>query len=249
VNANRINENTGATPLDERAYEPQNPRPDGPVDAQNETPKWRRDFPIEWGMDNYVTRRDFTKFLILISGATALGNGYFVLRKYQNSQSEHPRVRVAALGEIPVGEVKLFRYPTENDPAILMHLDNGDEPSSYAAYLQRCTHLTCPVLYSHETQQLECPCHHGYFDARTGAVLAGPPPRPLPRIALAFENGEIWAEGIDSEGLERVRNQQAADNAGRFEREVAEAERLQNEKDAAKNSSEVGAKSWRAKDR
>jgi len=27
--------------------------------------KWREDFPIEWGTDNYVTRREFRTFIVL----------------------------------------------------------------------------------------------------------------------------------------------------------------------------------------
>ena len=41
--------------------------PDGrPSDEQ---PKWRKDFPIDTAQDNYVARRDFTKFMVLISGS------------------------------------------------------------------------------------------------------------------------------------------------------------------------------------
>lgn len=156
-------------------------------------PKWRKDFPIEWGVDNYITRREFTKFLVLISGATTLGNGYFVLKKFQEGQVTHPAVEVATADEVPVGGVKLFRYPTDNDPAILLHL----EQDKYAAYMQRCTHLTCPVHFSIKSGHLECPCHHGGFDAETGRVLYGPPPRPLPRIKLRMADGRIYAEGID----------------------------------------------------
>src|SRR5262245_14866212 len=36
-------------------------------------PAWRQDFPIDWPQDHYVERRDFMKFLVLISGAMALG--------------------------------------------------------------------------------------------------------------------------------------------------------------------------------
>jgi hypothetical protein len=38
-----------------------------------EQPEWRRDFPIDTPQDNYVARRDFTKFLVLTSGAFAVG--------------------------------------------------------------------------------------------------------------------------------------------------------------------------------
>ncbi|HZO91079.1 MAG TPA: Rieske 2Fe-2S domain-containing protein [Chthonomonadaceae bacterium] len=156
------------------------------------TPKWRKDFPIEWGADNYVTRREFTKFLVLISGATFVGNGYFVLQKYREQREPFPSLEVAAVDAIQPGQVKLFRYPTEDDPAMLIRLASGE----FVAYKQRCTHLSCPVHYAAQRNRLECPCHNGAFDAATGAVLQGPPPRPLPKITLRIANGKIYAEGV-----------------------------------------------------
>lgn len=158
-------------------------------------PKWRKDFPIEWSADNYVTRREFTKFLVMASGATCLGNGYFILRRLSGSRQSAPSVAVASLGEVPVGGVKLFHYPTEDSPALLIRLADD----KYAAYLQRCTHLSCPVMLNADGQRLGCPCHNGAFDAATGRVLSGPPPRPLPRIALRVEGGQILAQGLEPE--------------------------------------------------
>jgi Rieske Fe-S protein len=45
---------------------------------------------------------------------------------------------------------------------------------------------------------LHCPCHEGVFDLRSGRVLAGPPPRPLPRIALDIRGRDIFATGVES---------------------------------------------------
>jgi Rieske Fe-S protein len=45
---------------------------------------------------------------------------------------------------------------------------------------------------------LHCPCHEGYFDLRTGRNIAGPPPRPLPKIALESRGDEIWAVGVET---------------------------------------------------
>src|SRR5437899_333863 len=104
-------------------------------------PKWRKDFPIEWGVDNYTTRREFTKFLVLVSGATFAGNGYFVLKRAQENREAHPSILIASVGDLRPGGVTLFRYPTDNDPALLIRLANGE----FVAYKQSCTHLSCPV--------------------------------------------------------------------------------------------------------
>jgi Rieske Fe-S protein len=129
-----------------------------------------------------------------------LGNGYFVLKKFQNNEATHPSVAVANVNDVAVGDVKLFRYPTENDPAMLISLADDQ----YVAYMQRSTHLTCPVKFSQQSGRLECPCHNGAFDVATGRVLEGPPPRPLPRIKLRIADGQIFAEGIDNSEGERA---------------------------------------------
>ena len=158
----------------------------------DETTKWREDFPTRWEDDNYTTRREFTKFLVLVSGATFVGNGYFVIQGLRSREHAFISKEIAKEDELAAGTVKLFRYPTENDPAMLIRLKDGQ----YVAYLQRCTHLSCPVHFAAQRGRLECPCHNGAFDAASGAVLEGPPPRPLPRISLRIENGSIFAEGV-----------------------------------------------------
>ncbi len=158
----------------------------------DKTPTWKTDFPIEATTDNYVSRREFTRFLVLVSGAAATGSGYFVIEKFAANREAYPTAVVALTSELAPGHAKLFNYPTENDPAILIHLNNG----GYVAYRQRCTHLSCPVNYRQDSDQLKCPCHNGVFDAATGAVLGGPPRRPLPRIMIRVGQDRIYALGI-----------------------------------------------------
>ena len=43
-----------------------------------ETPAWKDDFPISWVDDHYVTRREFTKSLVLVSCAAFCANGALV---------------------------------------------------------------------------------------------------------------------------------------------------------------------------
>ena len=98
---------------------------------------------------------------------------------------------VARADEIPVGGFKLFTYPSARDPCILVRT----APDSYVAYSRTCTHRACGVTYSRESGRLECPCHRGAFAVDTGAVAAGPPPRPLPRVALERRGGRLFAAG------------------------------------------------------
>ena len=71
-------------------------------------------------------------------------------------------------------------------------------PAGYVAYSKLCTHLGCPVgLYEQQLELLVCPCHQSMFNVRNGAVPQfGPAPRPLPQLALAFDDqGFLVAQG------------------------------------------------------
>src|SRR5437868_2550628 len=87
--------------------------------------QWREDFPINWEADHYVTRRELTKFLCLGSGLLFAANAALVvLGQTRKPAAMMPR-KVAALAEIPAGGSMLFRYPTEEDPCILVREADG----------------------------------------------------------------------------------------------------------------------------
>ncbi len=53
-----------------------------------------------------------------------------------------------------------------------------------------CTHLACRVSFKPDTLTFVCPCHNAIFSA-TGAVISGPPPRPLDQFESRIEGGQI----------------------------------------------------------
>jgi nitrite reductase/ring-hydroxylating ferredoxin subunit len=159
-------------------------------------PKWRRDFPIDTAQDGYVARRDFTKFLGLTSIAFVVGQFWITLEnRWRRARGRLPIVPVGRLADLPVGSAKTFHYPSESDPAILLR----PHESTLLAYSSQCTHLQCPVLPQLDAGRLHCPCHAGYFDLITGHPTAGPPRRPLPRIAMEIRGGAIYATGFEEE--------------------------------------------------
>jgi Rieske Fe-S protein len=162
--------------------------------SSNREPLWKDEFSVHSADERYVSRRQFTKFLVLTSAAMFVGNVWILLRKWLQKEPVYTPQPVERVGKIPVGGVKLFRYPTENDPCIMVRTDEN----TYVAYSQKCTHLSCAVYYAKEKDRLECPCHEGYFSVKTGAVLQGPPPRPLPRILLEQHGEELVAVGVDT---------------------------------------------------
>jgi arsenite oxidase small subunit len=139
-----------------------------------------------------VTRRGFGKFIGVGIGAVIVG-GLFALREWYHSQATPVRV-IAQTGEIPVRGSKIFQYPTDVAPCILVRTGETD----YVAYSRICTHNSCPVFYHPEENAFLCPCHNGLFSVANGAVLQGPPPRPLPRILLRIRGNDILAVGIDN---------------------------------------------------
>jgi Rieske Fe-S protein len=167
--------------------------PDGrPWSAQ---PKWRRDFPIDWPRDEYVARRDFTKFLVLVSLAFAAGQTSILLRHlWRRWSAAAPVQAVARLDEIPVGGSRLFRYPDADSHAIVVRLTTD----RLVAYDQACTHLLCPVIAQPDRGRLHCPCHNGNFDIETGRPTSGPPERPLARIRLDVRDGVVYATGREA---------------------------------------------------
>jgi nitrite reductase/ring-hydroxylating ferredoxin subunit len=155
-------------------------------------PPWKRDFPYEALSEEEVTRREFARYLVLGAGTMAAANvGLAVWTQLRTINAGEPRA-LTALSDIAVGGTHLFHYPGDGDPAILLRL--GDR--EVVAFSQKCTHLGCVVYFETAEQRWHCPCHEGNFDARTGAVVSGPPTRPLGRIDVEIRpDGQIWALG------------------------------------------------------
>ena len=153
---------------------------------------WRRDFPYEALAEEEVTRREFTRYLVLGAATMAGANvGLAIWTQLRSINTGEPRP-VVSLADVDIGGTYLFRYPSDNDPAVLLRLGERD----VVAFSQKCTHLGCVVFFQPDENRWHCPCHEGNFDARTGTVLSGPPPRPLGRIDVEIRaDGQVWALG------------------------------------------------------
>ena len=166
--------------------------PDG--QPAHDQPAWRQDFPIDWPQDHYVERRDFVKFLTLTSLAFAVGQLWIAGQSWSRRRRPQPGARrIAARGELAVGGSLVFNYPAEHDSCVLVRVADNE----FVAFSQKCTHLSCAVVPKPAAGVFHCPCHEGLFDLRSGRVLAGPPPRPLPRITLEIRGDDIYATGVE----------------------------------------------------
>ncbi len=141
--------------------------------------------------DPLLGRRDFLRLLAALSGGLALSTGAVAAGVFRRgSTAGHATKRIAS--SLGPGESVTFSYPGPDDPAIAVGLADGTP----VAFSSACPHLGCAVLWKKESGRLECPCHNGAFDARSGRVLAGPPPHPLARIRLEHRDDGIYATGV-----------------------------------------------------
>lgn len=162
-------------------------------DVRAATAPFQAEFPYERDEEAQVTRREFCNFLGLTSAALFVGAAGFAAKAALDAREAEvfSPARIDGAETLAPNSSLNFNYPGERDSAILVRAGDG----SYHAYGQKCTHLSCPVYYSRGEQRLECPCHEGAFDAASGAVLYGPPPRALDVIAVETRDGQVWAVG------------------------------------------------------
>ncbi|MEX1232352.1 MAG: Rieske 2Fe-2S domain-containing protein [Planctomycetaceae bacterium] len=156
-------------------------------------PQWRKDFPIDVPEDNITARREFSKFMVLISFAFFIGQMFIALHHLFRRKGRPGREKIAERSSLAIGETAGFHYPTENDPCLLIRRADNE----FVAFGAQCTHLMCGIRPDPDSDRLNCPCHRGYFDAATGIPLAGPPRRPLPRITLEIAGETIYATGVE----------------------------------------------------
>ncbi|HJZ86696.1 MAG TPA: Rieske 2Fe-2S domain-containing protein [Polyangia bacterium] len=156
-------------------------------------PRWKQDFPIKWENDHYVTRRELAKFLTLGSALLVGASALIALVGRLRRKPATPRIRLPGASQLAPGESLLFRYPTDEDPCLLVRGRDG----RWLAFSQVCTHLSCAIVYRPQRDALFCPCHHGVFSVAEGVPTAGPPTRRLPRIRLEEWGGELWAVGVE----------------------------------------------------
>ena len=134
---------------------------------------------------------------MLGAGAFAIGNvGLAAWTQLRSINTGEPRP-IVAVEDVPIGGTYLFSYPEDDDPAVLLRVDDRH----VVAFSQQCTHLGCVVYYQPDEDRWHCPCHEGNFATLTGAVISGPPARPLGRIDVEIRDDRmIWALGKQEEG-------------------------------------------------
>jgi Rieske Fe-S protein len=106
----------------------------------------------------------------------AAANGY-------GPASSGTGARLAALADVPQGGGLVV-----TDADVVLVRPQGDTVDGFSA---TCTHQGCTVDGVRDGK-ISCPCHGSVFDATTGAVVAGPASRPLPKVAVVVRGADVY---------------------------------------------------------
>ncbi len=171
------------------------------------------------------SKRNFLKLILTLGGLATLGSLASIFRILEFVPSptgsainlSWPVIKIANISSLDPAKPLLFNYPLVDTPSVLVKCgrtaENGVGPDSdIVAFSNICQHLGC--IYSTLTSNSSppcnsafvasapegyCCCHGGQYDfLNDAAVLSGPPPRPVPRVILKYDNstGDIYAIGM-----------------------------------------------------
>jgi len=135
---------------------------------------------------NLITRR---RFLNIIGGgavATVVVGGGILSLDYLS-----PNVLLEPPTSFKVGMPNNFPPGSVNLNAKQKVFVIREKEGYFYALSAVCTHLGCITNWKSEDGIIACPCHGSKF-AKTGEVISGPAPRPLPRFHITLnDRGEL----------------------------------------------------------
>lgn len=135
---------------------------------------------------------------VVAVGVIGAGARFIVGNSYEPNTMSW--VTLGPVTELPAGQVHRVNYAFKAKDAWRMVEQKGtlyafsdDNGATYTVLDGTCTHLGCMVQWQAGDNNYACPCHQAVF-ARTGAVISGPPPRPLRKLDVKIENGNLVAQ-------------------------------------------------------
>ncbi|MEK7395001.1 MAG: hypothetical protein RL173_1981 [Fibrobacterota bacterium] len=138
------------------------------------------------------SRRNFLKVAAGALGACYVGGMGYPVYRYLASPVEKAESATAVkevvldqAASLPKNTSLMFKFGSK--PAMLIHHDDD----TWTAVSAVCTHLGCTAGYEPNEKRIFCPCHGGVYDAKTGANVAGPPPKPLEQFQVKNVDGKV----------------------------------------------------------
>ena len=182
--------------------------------------------PLEEKPDELLSsRRNFLKLVLTLSGVAAVGSvaSLFRVLEYVPSPNAPPTswpvVKITNISTLDSATPLRFNYPLVDTPSVLVKTgaaaQNGVGPNSdIVAFSAYCQHLglvysalpvgsspPCNSNFKAPIPQGYC-CGHGgqYNFLKSGQVIGGPPPRPVPQVMLRYDDstGDIYAIGMSA---------------------------------------------------
>ena len=139
--------------------------------------KTASEFPLRFAEEEALDRRRLLR-LAGAAAAAACGAEWLALWMRRPAPGAR-RLHVLGLESLAAGTARAVPDGAAGE-VLVARLADG----AVVAFGRRCPHLGCPVVYAAGAGRFECPCHHAAFDARTGAVLFGPPRRGLTSVEV-----------------------------------------------------------------
>jgi cytochrome b6-f complex iron-sulfur subunit len=135
---------------------------------------------------NATGRRKFLISLLGTLGVLGMGGATYTLFWYLSPpQTDGGKGRVTIpRAQVGTGQAHFFQY--QGHPAVVLQ----KSPGVFAAFSAICTHLGCIIKWVPEKEEFLCPCHGGRFSG-DGAVLGGPPPKPLQPIPVTLSGDSL----------------------------------------------------------
>lgn len=144
-------------------------------------------------------RRFLTRLSVALGGLTGALVGIPIVSFLLGPLFQRPPEAWRAVGPVTQFKIGETVDVTVDDPSPLpwsgvvsktaLYLRREGE-QQFTAFAVNCTHLGCPVRWMPQANLFLCPCHGGVFN-KDGAVVAGPPPRPLVQYPVRVRNGQV----------------------------------------------------------
>lgn len=143
---------------------------------------------------DFLTRATIALSAVIAAALSATGIGYFISPAFQKREEDW--VDLGRAGDFKAGAPALVEFTQRRRDAWVTSerrssawIATGDG-KAFTAFDPRCTHLGCPYRWDAGTSRFVCPCHTAMFGP-DGAVISGPPPRPLDRYETKVAKGRL----------------------------------------------------------
>ncbi len=151
--------------------------------------------------EQQTSRRDFMKLTIagiggVIGAAVGLPAIAYIIGPAL-IQNIGTWIKLGSVSKVELNNPTLFKTTvdtqtgwinSQEEISVYVLTENGQD---FVVMSNVCTHLGCRIRWIPDQDSFFCPCHNGVF-AKDGAVVAGPPPRPLDRFESKVENGILY---------------------------------------------------------